>query len=294
MINISKPFGAAHAEQYFDEHFSVDEYHSEGQRVTGRWIGEGAADLGLSGDVDRERYSQLLQGIDPNTGHVLVAAAHYNQTRRAAWDAVWGAPKSVSVQALVGGDHRLIAAHSRAVDRAMAEVEKSALTRQHCGREYVVSANIVGARFDHLAARQAEETRLPDPHLHTHVVLINMTRRPDGEWRSLDPHQMFNAQRDGSAIYRTELAREVQKLGYRIEVGDKGAWELQGYSREQVELFSQRQQQIARKMEELRVNGSKMAHEIALRSPPQINSPSMVYCDHDHQGTVCRASPKAQ
>jgi uncharacterized repeat protein (TIGR03803 family) len=30
------------------------------------------------------------------------------------------------------------------------------------------------------------------------------------------------------------------------------------------------------------------------RSPPQINSPSMVYCDHDHQGTVCRASPKAQ
>jgi conjugative relaxase-like TrwC/TraI family protein len=265
MINISKPFGAAHAEQYFDNHFTVDEYHSEGQRVTGHWIGKGAADLGLAGDVDREKYSQLLQGIDPNSGEVIVQAAHYNKTRRAAWDAVWGAPKSVSVQALVGGDARLIAAHSRAVERAMTEVEQSALARKRGGRDYVISANIVGARFDHLAARQAEETRLPDPHLHTHAVMINMTRRPDGEWRSLDPKEMFKAQRLGSAIYRSELAREVQKLGYRIERNaHDGSWELQGYTREQVETFSQRQQQIGKKMAELGLNGSRKAHEVAL------------------------------
>ncbi len=265
MINISKPFGAAHAEEYFDNHFSVDEYHSEGQKVTGHWIGQGAAELALAGAVDREKYSQLLQGIDPSSGQVIVAAAHHNKTRRAAWDAVWGAPKSVSVQALVGGDNRLIAAHSRAVDRAMAEVEQSALARKRGGRQYVVSANIVGARFDHIAARQAEETRLPDPHLHTHVVMINMTRRPDGAWRSLDPKEIFNAQRLGSAIYRSELAREVQKLGYRIDRNaHDGSWELQGYSREQVEAFSQRQQQITKKMAELGLNGSRNAHEVAL------------------------------
>lgn len=265
MINISKPFGAAHAEDYFDNHFSVDEYHSEGQKITGHWIGQGATELGLAGDVDREKYSQLLQGIDPASGQVIVAAAHHNKTRRAAWDAVWGAPKSVSVQALVGGDNRLIAAHSRAVERAMAEVEQSALARKRGGREYVISANIVGARFDHIAARQAEETRLPDPHLHSHCLLINMTKRPDGEWRSLDPKEMFNAQRQGSAIYRSELAREVQRLGYRIDRNaHDGSWELQGYSREQVEAFSQRQQQITKKMAELGVNGSRNAHEVAL------------------------------
>jgi len=265
MINISKPFGAAHAEQYFDNHFSVDEYHSEGQKITGHWIGQGAAVLGLGGEVDREKYSQLLQGIDPSSGQVIVAAAHHNKTRRAAWDAVWGTPKSVSVQALVGGDTRLIAAHSRAVDRAMAEVEQSALARKRGGREYVVSANIVGARFDHIAARQAEETRLPDPHLHTHVVMINMTKRPDGEWRSLESKEMFYAQRLGSAIYRTELAREVQHLGYRIDRNaHDGSWELQGFTRAQVEQFSQRQQQINKKMAEIGVNGSKKAHEIAL------------------------------
>jgi conjugative relaxase-like TrwC/TraI family protein len=266
MINISKPIGAAHAEQYFDNHFSVDEYHSEGHKVTGQWIGKGADELGLAGDVNRDKYSQLLEGIDPNTGQIIVPAATHNHERRAAWDAVWGAPKSVSVQALIGGDSRLIGAHSRAVQRAMAEIEQSALARQRAGREYVVSANIVGARFDHMAARQAEETRLPDPHLHTHVVMINMTKRPDGPWRSLDPKEIFNDQRRGSAIYRSELAREVQKLGYRIEVGANGSWELQGYTREQVEAFSQRQQQIQKKMGELGLNGSKAAHDIALSS----------------------------
>jgi conjugative relaxase-like TrwC/TraI family protein len=215
MINISNAFGAGHAEQYFDEHFSIDEYHSENQKIVGRWIGKGAAELGLIGDVDRDRYCQLLQGIDPNTTQVIVpAATHHKHEHRAAWDAVWGAPKSVSIQALVGGDSRLIAAHRRAVQRAMSEMEANALARQHGGKDYVISANLVGAGFDHLAARQAEETRLPDPHLHTHVVLINMTRRPDGEWRSLESSQLFQAQRWGSAVYRSELAREVQQLGF--------------------------------------------------------------------------------
>jgi ATP-dependent exoDNAse (exonuclease V) alpha subunit len=55
------------------------------------------------------------------------------------------------------------------------------------------------------------------------------------------------------------------KVGYRIERNaHDGSWELQGYSREQVESFSQRQQQIKREMEKHGINGSKLAHEIAL------------------------------
>jgi conjugative relaxase-like TrwC/TraI family protein len=75
------------------------------------------------------------------------------------------------------------------------------------------------------------------------VVLLNMTRRPDGEWRSLDPMQIFGAQDLGSAVYRAELAREVQRLGYRIPVtAANGAWER--YTREQVMALSARRQQI--------------------------------------------------
>ena len=128
----------------------------------------------------------------------------------------------------------------------MREVEKFALTHQKGGQERVVSGNVVGAAFNHLAARPAGKSdHGPDPQLHTHVVLLNVTRRPDGELARLDPIEIYRSQSYGSAVYRSELAREVQKLGYRIEVtAANGAWELQGYSREQVMAFSQRRQDI--------------------------------------------------
>ena len=77
------------------------------------------------------------------------------------------------------------------------------------------------------------------------MVLLNVTSRPDGQWRGLDPIEIYRSQTYGSAVYRSELAREVQKFGYRIEVtGRDGAWELQGYTREQVMTFSQRRQKF--------------------------------------------------
>src|SRR5262249_48849710 len=154
----------------------------------------------------------------------------------------------------------LIEAHAKAVQTALAEVERYALARQRHGQEYVVSGNIVGASFNHLAARPADDVRLPDPQLHTHVVMLNMTRRPDGEWRSLDPVKIFNAQRLGSAVYRSELALEVQRLGYRINVTQAdGAWEIDSYSRDQVMAFSSRRQQILNALAKEGYSGAKAA-----------------------------------
>jgi hypothetical protein len=136
---------------------------------------------------------------------------------------------------------------------------------QRGGQEYVITSNVVGAAFNHLAARPADDVRLPDPQLHTHVVLLNMTRRPDGEWRSLDPMQIFGAQDLGSAVYRTELSREVQRLGYRIQVtAANGAWELESYTREQVMAFSARRQQILERLAEQGLSGPKAAQIVAL------------------------------
>lgn len=265
MMSMSDALSAAQTEHYFDEHYSVDDYYTQGQTCVGQWIGKGAAELGLAGDISRDNFSALLQGVSPRTGAVLIPAATHNGEHRAGWDSVFSAPKSVSIQALIGGDNRLISAHTRAVERALAEVEDYALARQHGGQEYVITSNVVGAAFNHLAARPADDGRLPDPQLHTHVVLLNMTRRPDGEWRSLDPRQIFGAQDLGSAIYRTELAREVQRLGYRIQVtAANGAWELEGYTRQQVMAFSARRQQILKRLAEQGLSGPKAAQIVAL------------------------------
>jgi conjugative relaxase-like TrwC/TraI family protein len=228
MMTMSKgALASDQAETYFSEHYSRDDYYSQGQTTVGRWIGKSADALGLTADVSRNDFSALLQGINPRDGRVFIQAATHNGEHRAGWDATFLAPKSVSIQALIGNDSRLIAAHKQAVERALIEVEAYAMSRQHGGRDYVVSGNVIGARFDHFAARQVDPSNAPDPHLHTHVVLLNATQRPDGQWRSLDPVEIYRAQRFGSAVYRSELARHLQAVGYRIEVskGD-GAWEL--------------------------------------------------------------------
>lgn len=259
---------AASAERYFREHYSQDDYYTQGQTCIGRWVGKGAAGLGLSGDVAGEDFSALLQGIHPHSGAVLVPAAAHNGHHAAGWDSVYSAPKSVSIQALVGEDHRLITAHERAVERTLREIEAFAIAHQKGNRERVVSANIVGAAFNHLAARPVGDSNYgPDPQLHTHVVLLNVTKRPDNAWRGLDPLEIYRAQSFGSAVYRSELAREVQKLGYGIQVtAANGAWELEGYSREQVMAFSQRRQEILQAMTAAGLSGAKAAEIVALNT----------------------------
>jgi conjugative relaxase-like TrwC/TraI family protein len=259
---------SAAAEQYFKEHYSQDDYYTQGQTCVGQWVGKGAAELSLAGDVSRDDFAALLQGIHPADGRVLVPAASHNGQHAAGWDSVFSAPKSVSIQALIGGDHRLIQAHQEAVQRTLQEVEKFAIAHQKGGQQRVVSANVAGAAFNHLAARPVGKSdHGPDPQLHTHVVLLNVTKRPDGEFRRLDPIEIYRSQTHGSAIYRSELAREVQKLGYRIEVtAANGAWELEGYTREQVMAFSQRRQDIQNQMAAAGVSGPKAAQIAALNS----------------------------
>src|SRR5712692_5890115 len=233
---------ATQAETYYEEKYSQDDYYSEEQRIVGQWFGRGAKELGLSGEVTTEDFRSVLRGFRPASTEVLVRKASGYDDRRAGWDATFNAPKSISIQGLVGGDDGLIEAHRKAVSRALKELEHFALSRCHGGSEWVVTGNVVAARFDHVAARptsSVEDGYGPDPHLHTHVVIANMTRRADGEWRGLDPVEIHRAQNFATAIYRSELARELQQFGYRMKVaGHDGRWELDGYTREQVMAFS--------------------------------------------------------
>jgi len=49
--------------------------------------------------------------------------------------------------------------------------------------------------------------------------MMNATQLPNGEWRSLDPDQMFKSRNAINAIYMSELARNVQQIGYSIVRG---------------------------------------------------------------------------
>src|SRR5260370_38712018 len=93
-----------------------------------------------------------------------------------------------------------------------------------------------------------------------------MTRRPDGAWRGLDPVEIYRSQAFATAVYRAELAREIQRLGYAISVaGNDGRWELEGYAREQAMAFSPRRQEIERELAKLGISGPRPAQTAAHR-----------------------------
>jgi hypothetical protein len=61
---------------------SVGDYYAEGARVRGEWLGEGAALLGLSGNVGRDKFLALCENQHPGTGKRLTQ--RQNSVRRGA------------------------------------------------------------------------------------------------------------------------------------------------------------------------------------------------------------------
>jgi conjugative relaxase-like TrwC/TraI family protein len=220
-------------------YYEADDYYAEGGLSPSQWQGKGAEELGLSGDVDREQFRDLLDG--------KVASQQLGTTRegqlehRPGWDVTLSAPKSVSIMAEVAGDRRLIAAHGAAVKTALAHVEQHmAATRIRDGGTVTRAAtgNLVIASFQH------GTSRAQDPQLHTHNVILNATKGEDGVWRSLEPRAIYQLQKQIGAMYRQELALKVRELGYDIDVGKDSMFEIRGISAEAMAAFSTRSAEI--------------------------------------------------
>ena len=58
VASVSALTSSAQASSYYE----TDDYYADGGLSPSEWNGKGAAALGLSGDVDRERFRDLLDG----------------------------------------------------------------------------------------------------------------------------------------------------------------------------------------------------------------------------------------
>ena len=130
-------------------------------------------------------------------------------------------PSRVSLAALVGGDHRIVASHDRAVQRTLAWIEGNAIeTRmQDQGSGTMVRTggqNMVAATFRHDTSRNL------DPQIHTHCVIANMVRGGDGKWPTMVDDGLYGGKMAIGAIYRAELARGLAGLGYQVEKTQAG------------------------------------------------------------------------
>ncbi len=238
MLNVTpirgnNQYAAAH---YFS---AADDYYAK--EHPGEWQGQGAQALGLTGPVEQAQLSRLLDGQLPNGERIQTTFDPIDNKKRMGLDLTFSAPKSVSMQALVAGDKDVTAAHDRAVTRALEQVERLAEARKKVkAKSYRErTANMVIGKFRH------EMSRAKDPQLHTHAVVLNMTQRTDGAWRALSNEDIFRVQHEVDALYKAELARGLQALGYAIRlVDDQGNFELDHISRDQIEAFSARSRVI--------------------------------------------------
>jgi len=231
VASVSALSSASQAASYYE----ADDYYAEGGMAPSQWFGEAAEKLGLSGEVDREKFAEMLEGRV--AGQQLGTTRDGKVEHRPGWDITLSAPKSVSIMAEVAGDKRLIKAHGAAVKVALAHVEKHmAATRIRQGGEVLREAtgNLAIATFRHATSRAQ------DPQLHTHGVILNATQDKDGNWRSLEPRAFYQLQKEIGAIYRQELAHGVTELGYRIEAGKDSLFEIAGVPEKAIDALSQR------------------------------------------------------
>jgi conjugative relaxase-like TrwC/TraI family protein len=263
---------AAGQERYYEQQVAqgLDDYFTGRGESPGRWLGRGAARLGLRGTVEDGELSMLMAGRDPRTGRTL----REQPVKVAALDLTFSAPKSVSVLHAVADERisaALVACHEEAVEAALAYLEETAVfvsRRTGAGLTLQDGGGFVTAAFRHRMSRAL------DPQLHTHCVSANMARAKDGRWTALHDPSLFRAARTAGYLYQAHLRALVsERLGLEWGQVRKGAAELAAMDRGVLEEFSRRRHEMRRAAAEggigLGTKAAAQAAALATRSRKQ-------------------------
>lgn len=232
------------AGRYYTER--LPSYYLDGGEPPGRWWGRGAADLCPEGRIDADAFLAVMAGKDPDSHEDL--GRRFGETSVRGFDATFSAPKSVSLVWALGDEQiqeEVLEAHDRSVDAVLGWVEDHAHTRlRRSGHVVCVDAEglIVGVFRQHTSRRL-------DPQLHTHAVIANRVKAPDGRWLALDARTIKMDQRTLSAVYHANLRSELTaRLGVEWRSLEHGIAEIDGVPSEVLAEFSQRTRDVDRRL----------------------------------------------
>ena len=241
--------GAVAAPAQGASYYERDGYYAKDDpehREASAWAGRGAEELGLTGPVDPDTFRAVLEGKVPDGSDTRLGRRGKDGeiTHRPGRDLTLSAPKSVSLAALVGGDARVVDAHDRAVARTLSWFDKNVAETRMKDPETGRMAR-TGGQKTVIATFRHDTSRNLDPALHSHAVIANMVQGEDGKWRSMANEKLYESKMLLGALYRSELAAGLARLGYGIEkTHADGRFEIAGVSREVVEAFSTRRAEI--------------------------------------------------
>jgi conjugative relaxase-like TrwC/TraI family protein len=245
MLSIGK-LGKGQEQYYLDKvaEGAEDYYSGEGE-VAGEWLGDAAEDLGLSGEVEAAQLEAMLTGRNPTDGEPLVGMRGVPSSGSVpGFDLTFSAPKSVSLLWGLGGPVAALevkAAHREAVGAALDYMQREACwTRRGAGgSEFVKGNGYLAAGYVHRSSRNG------DPQLHTHVLIANATKGPDGRWTRLYHPAIYDHAKTASYIYEAHLRHELsRRLGVEWQPTRKGIAEIVGFADEHLRAFSTRRAEI--------------------------------------------------
>lgn len=245
-------------------YYTTSDYYTEEHELPGRWRGEGARRLGLSGDIEKTDWESICQNRNPNTDERLTSRTRSDRT--VAYDFSFHAPKSLSLLYSMSRDDRLLDSFRDSVNDTMRDIEAEMLARVRKGgrNEERKTGNAIWGEHVHFTSRPVGG--IPDPHLHAHCVIANATfDETEQQWKAGQYRELNRDAPYFEAVFHSRLADRLHKLGLPIERTKQG-WEIGGIDRELVQKFSSRTRQIEEKAKELGIENPKAKDELGAKT----------------------------
>jgi Ti-type conjugative transfer relaxase TraA len=263
MLTIGKIGGAGKGHWRTPEYYTqqvaqgAEDYYSGKGEAPGTWTGTGAANLGLTGELQDGELQALFQRRHPITGDQLGRPPGVDSVK--GIDVQMAVPKSVSTLWALADDYgqpevgaAVWEATNGAGRAALDYLERHACTSRagKGGHIRLKGEGFIGAAFPHRFSRAG------DPQVHVHFLIANMTRCGDPErgvpdgCRTLDARDIYRHQVVAGYVFQAELReRLTRELGVEWSEVHKGAAEVVGVPRPLSLALSKRRAQIIDKLD---------------------------------------------
>jgi hypothetical protein len=208
--------------------------------------------------------TDLLWAAHQVPSHAFLLTPKASFSRQTGVDLTFDTPRDLSLLAVLSGaDDRatIIDIHERAVDAGLSYLQDyGGTTRKRIeGNVWSIPCCYAAVRYVHFLPRPVVMDSSPtvvsplvagsnsgvDPHMHTHVHVVNLVRDCEGDYRSLDQAIVADMQAGIMLAYRNELAFLVRStLGLPVERIANDSFRICEIDRKVVESYSLRKNEI--------------------------------------------------
>jgi conjugative relaxase-like TrwC/TraI family protein len=227
MLRPHTAYSAASVKKYFE----TADYYSQGNETVGQWGGKLAGEWGLTGQVTKDAFGQLCDGINPATGKQLTP--RMNEHRRVGDDFVWSLPKDVGAWIMLlppAERDAMLAMVERRVYQVMGMIEADVQTRvrKDGAFENRPGDGLAYAGYLHTTSRPVGD--LPaDPHPHWHVFTFNATNDPvEHRIKAADFANIYRDRPFYEAVFYSLVAGDFARMGLPVERRADGKWGFAG------------------------------------------------------------------